>query len=132
MMRTGFLLSIALLIVACAQPVKESRAASSSPLENQQAEQQQAISELEKIASGDAISNARSAVAANDWRLWAYHDRAGLKVPGVIAHREDYPVKIAPAMGDVIYNDRHLQAHLQFLDYAKRYNQEVLSLQSKQ
>lgn len=134
-MRAVFLLSLSLLLVACGQAIQKGRAASVStpPSSNnsQQLEQQQAIDALISIVSGDAIHDAEKSSQANDWRLWAYHDRAGIKVPGIdadtVSHRD---IKVAPAMGDVIYSEQHLQAYQQFLGYATRYNQHILSLQA--
>jgi len=134
MMRTVFLLSLSLLLVACGQPVQKSRVASIStpPLSSspQHIEQQQVIDTLISIVSGDAVHDAERSSQANDWRLWAYHDRAGFKVPGISANVNYRAIKIAPAMGDVIYSEQHLQAYQQFLDYATRYNQHLLSLQA--
>lgn len=127
-MRTAFSLLLALLLVACGQTIKESRAASPSSAVSQQIEQQKMIDALQHIASGDARNDAQRAAQAKDWRLWAYQGRTGLHIPGVVAAENTAAVNIAPAMGDVIYSEQHLQARLQFLDYASLYNQYLLSL----
>lgn len=89
------------------------------------------IQQLQQIGQRDAKQDALTASQAGDIRLWAYHGRAGRIVPGIEAVADDWPVRLAPAMGDVIFNEAHRQARLQFLDYAERYNRTIMLLQAK-
>lgn len=91
-------------------------------------------SELLWVEQANPVSDALQALKQKDTKLWAYNTRIGPKIPGVdddavstILQR--YKLKMAAAMGDVVYGNEHLELRLKFIKYAKQYNQEILNSQ---
>jgi hypothetical protein len=83
------------------------------------------------VEQANPVNDALQALKQKDTDLWAYSTRIGPKVPGVDADSlpavlQKHPLKLAPAMGDVIYGNDHLELRLKFVKYAQRYNQEIL------
>jgi hypothetical protein len=86
------------------------------------------------VEQANPVNDAVQALKQNDTELWAYSTRMGPKVPGVDAEAlpavlQKHPLKLAPAMGDVVYSNHHLKLRLKFVKYAQRYNQEILNNQ---
>jgi hypothetical protein len=86
------------------------------------------------VEQANPVNDAVKALKQNDTELWAYSTRMGPKVPGVDADAlpavlQKHPLKLAPAMGDVVYSNHHLKLRLKFVKYAQRYNQEILNNQ---
>jgi hypothetical protein len=86
------------------------------------------------VEQANPVNDAVQALKQNDTELWAYSTRMGPKVPGVDADAlpavlQKHPLKLAPAMGDVVYSNHHLKLRLKFVKYAQRYNQEILNNQ---
>jgi hypothetical protein len=83
------------------------------------------------VEQANPVNDALQALKQKDTDLWAYSTRIGPKVPGVDADSlptvlQKHQLKLAPAMGDVIYGNDHLELRLKFVKYAQRYNQEIL------
>jgi hypothetical protein len=86
------------------------------------------------VEQANPVNDAVQALKQNDTELWAYSTRIGPKVPGVDADAlpavlQKHTLKLAPAMGDVVYSNDHLELRLKFVKYAQRYNQEILNNQ---
>jgi hypothetical protein len=86
------------------------------------------------VEQANPVNDAVQALKKNDIELWAYNTRMGPNVPGVDADAlpailQKHSLKLAPAMGDVVYGNDHLDLRLKFLKYAQRYNQEILNNQ---
>jgi hypothetical protein len=86
------------------------------------------------VEHANPVSDAVQALKQNDTELWAYNTRTGPKVPGVDVDAlpdvlQKHQLKLAPAMGDVVYGNDHLELRLKFIKYAQRYNQEILNNQ---
>jgi hypothetical protein len=86
------------------------------------------------VEQANPVNDAVQALKQNDTELWAYSTRMGPKVPGVDAEAlpavlQKHPLKLAPAMGDVVYSNHHLKLRLKFVKYAQKYNQEILNNQ---
>ncbi|MFT4811967.1 MAG: hypothetical protein ACI9W3_000494 [Marinoscillum sp.] len=86
------------------------------------------------VEQANPVNDAVQALKKKNTELWAYNTRMGPKVPGVDADAlpavlQKYQLKLAPAMGDVVYSNDHLELRLKFVKYAQRYNQEILNNQ---
>lgn len=89
---------------------------------------------LETIVKGNAEADARAAFASGNKQFWAYQTRGSRTVPG-FSNKDSNSMdstqyQLAPAMGDVVYGDKHLKLRLQFVEYAKQYNQTLKELLS--
>jgi len=89
-------------------------------------------SELTWVEKADPVSDALLAVNQGDTSIWGYNTRSGAKIPGVdndsLSHiLQKHRLRIAPAMGDVVYSDRHLELKLKFIKYATKYNHAVIN-----
>jgi hypothetical protein len=86
------------------------------------------------VEQANPVNDAVQALKKNDTELWAYNTRMGPKVPGVDADAlpavlQKHQLKLAPAMGGVVYGNDHLELRIKFVQYAQRYNQEILNNQ---
>ncbi|CCK78009.1 MAG: hypothetical protein KBT75_17500 [Oleispira antarctica] len=85
------------------------------------------------VERANPVSDASKALEKGDTQLWAYNTRKGPKIPGIDGAISDvlqnYQLRMAPAMGDVVYGNEHLELQLKFIKYAQRYNQEILNSQ---
>lgn len=92
-------------------------------------------SDLLWVEKADPAVDALKAIKQGDTRLWAYRTRIGPKVPGVssdslVLIQKKYELKLAPSMGDIVHNSRHLELQLKFIDYAKKYNSIIIENQN--
>lgn len=87
-------------------------------------------SELFWVEQANPVNDALLAISQGDTKLWGYNTRAGTKTPGTDNVTPEilskYRLKIAPAMGDIIYSNKHLKLRLKFIHYATQYNKEIL------
>ena len=87
---------------------------------------------LDWLENASAEEDAQAALRKSDTRLWGYHDRGGAHIIGV-AHRDTekilqrYKLRTAPGISDIIYSDKHAQLRSKFIQYAKQYNQVILT-----
>jgi LAS superfamily LD-carboxypeptidase LdcB len=93
---------------------------------------EQRYSALLWVEQANPVNDAVQALKQKDTDLWAYNTRMGPKVPGVDTDAlavvlKKHQLKLAPAMGDVVYGNEHLELRLKFVKYAQRYNQEILN-----
>jgi hypothetical protein len=93
---------------------------------------EQRYSALLWVEQANPVNDAVQALKQKDTDLWAYNTRMGPKVPGVDTDAlavvlQKHQLKLAPAMGDVVYGNEHLELRLKFVKYAQRYNQEILN-----
>ena len=86
------------------------------------------VQQLQALAEGDAIADARTAFARGDTRLWSWNTRQQRIVPAAAQLADGQATRTAPAMSDTLYSQQHLQARQRFIDYATRYNSEMLRL----
>ena len=91
-------------------------------------------SELFWVEQANPISDALLALKKEDTQLWGYNTRMGPKIPGIDDDAvpdilRKHSLKIAPAMGDIVYSDKHLKLRLKFINYAKQYNNEIINSQ---
>lgn len=117
-MRTMWIVLVVMMLAACCERVRPTAADSDSFLG------------LASFTQREALVDADAAFAAGDKRYWAYHDRAGLQVPGMSVSGEAPLHRLAPEMGDTIISDQHHIERQQFLRYAERYNQRLQTLQA--
>lgn len=94
-------------------------------------DQVERYSELLWVEQADPISDALQSLKQGDTKLWGYNTRMGPKVPGIDGGDvptvlKKHQLKIAPAMGDTVHGAKHLELQLKFIDYAKRYNDEII------
>ena len=121
--------------VSSAQTTDEEKAGKSgaaSPVTDYSTRTDVDLSGLRWVETAQAESDADKAIAAGDLRLWGYHQRGGPTIPGVDFQQnsilvEKYGMRTSPAVGDVIYNEDHFELLMLFMEYARSYNQRILS-----
>ncbi len=82
------------------------------------------------MQTGDAIKDAQSAIANNDFTLIGF-DQRGLKVPGIKnvgSLSKNCPVLRLNGMGDVVKDKQHLQQMQSVHTYSLKYNQQILNV----
>lgn len=112
---------LVLLAMAACDPRVRSEVAADQPAADP-------VQQLQVLAEGDAIADARTAFARGDTRLWSWNTRQQRIVPAASQLADGQATRTAPAMSDTLYSQQHLQARQRFIDYATRYNSEMLRL----
>ena len=97
------------------------------PVENTMSDK---LTPLLWVETANAQADAKTAIENSNTKLWVYRTRIGTKVPGLEDQdtqylEEKYGFNYAPAMGDIVYGDKHLQLRLKFIEYAKQYNRII-------